>query len=1345
MKYQGKCMNEHYDTMLREHLDDASFLTSDTFEENLVQLCQKLNNEEQEKNSLKQKLEANEECLNSEKDRLHKLQDQAVQERWRLHQHICQLRRGHLDLVEQLEKGQTELANVKSELSASRDLLTRTTKLEETLAAALSSHQIDLKDIWRLFQKDIEAEGLLDGEEHETPITVSSDSVKDQVTKEICLIKTQLAKTQAALAAHAAKNLSLGDVQVQLSEALTLDCFNPKATSSSAQDILENMESSSSNSILNLSNHVQSRSCPLLLPNNNHVTCSTQTDTDTMYGINKCNNSNSVLSCRSSSAVCLDNNPKRKGLLAVYAGADNVYSVAVSHHEPGTTATGITRERSSSFKAAIEKGAKPTSVEINIPETMYEHSSEAPYATARNLESYHYVCTNNSPPVYRVSNMTNLAAVSDSNNSPISKQQVNVKDDEEENNNEEWSSPCHNRKLSILIEQPEGGSDFDAEGSLTESVTGLDTPSRSRSSKAESDQQYKTLLPKYKNPPDYQNLRDRSRDKSPDCRLMKQNHISPGNTPGNTPRNLSPITVQPEASKDNNKQKGPVTFKLDSGLTVPQVNPVQLRLSPVCRRSALTSNNNNSDSDSPPVRRSVLVNTDGDNSTTKRSVTDSNNIPIVRSHSTESNRTQPTSVRFKLEKSYSDETHGGSAFKHSGVQTSPYRLSQHSKPEADRIHVSPATSHAWLPPGTIKDSRGLLETDLDEVDLSEVDKIISSQTSEDENRKMSLRHRPRRLRRVLGSSDYDTSMTMSDGSVSFDDSEDSFDHGPHPPKISVEAPSTDSPLSSRRSSLIQDQDFLEADIRRDVFSQSNDPDVSSNRRPTCNVQLARIREEHLLKKKVLKHAAMPELAETSETESVKGGSMDSGSETPSDKDHPVFPSLPDPVLKKLGLLGDDGESAENLSEQELEEKFAMLSLSFKTDRLTLDQRVQLQERARDMAEQNVDKELKSVKESLKLLGQQCVTSEGREVLAKVQRHVEVLEQSTARVSSRAELHGAVQQEGRLSRAIEIMVQHVETIKQAYERKDQELEETRQLLQENRIIPPSGSTDYGDGHPGFSKRSMSVAGGAAKNVSSQGHHHLRAPAHPQQANSTTEMGRRRASVAAFPRLFGGVGQSGSTMINLLKRVQKIGGPRRFSADPRSRLQPTFSTTARTCSLEQKDQKQTPENVKNLQVKPSVEKPLSDCNKDANANEKKTVDWGPEEKEQIFQKGFEQGMRTGLSQDLNGFREQQAAFGEGLEELMDLNDLPDEEDEEFETETLLEKVWQLVPEWDKLGHKLRLLLVGLVAFMAVISIIYTVMPSLSPVQASQCRPCWSKSLADSLLNMYTTKQWIMKPPT
>ena len=50
----------------------------------------------------------------------------------------------------------------------------------------------------------------------------------------------------------------------------------------------------------------------------------------------------------------------------------------------------------------------------------------------------------------------------------------------------------------------------------------------------------------------------------------------------------------------------------------------------------------------------------------------------------------------------------------------------------------------------------------------------------------------------------------------------------------------------------------------------------------------------------------------------------------------------------------------------LQNKFTSLSLAFKTDKLTLEKRLEIQERYRDLSEQNVEKEIKGLRSSVEV-------------------------------------------------------------------------------------------------------------------------------------------------------------------------------------------------------------------------------------------------------------------------------------------------------------------------------------------------------------------------------------------
>lgn len=164
-----------------------------------------------------------------------------------------------------------------------------------------------------------------------------------------------------------------------------------------------------------------------------------------------------------------------------------------------------------------------------------------------------------------------------------------------------------------------------------------------------------------------------------------------------------------------------------------------------------------------------------------------------------------------------------------------------------------------------------------------------------------------------------------------------------------------------------------------------------------------------------------------------------------------FPSLPECFLHDLGLIENIALNAENLSEQDIENKFSSLSLAFKTDRVTLQERLELQHRQRDIAERNAEDEIRQLKTSIRSLNRVCQDSETREVLQRVEKQVQVLQQSTGRVSSSSEQFGAVQQEARVATAIEIMLLHVDNLKRSYEKEHNELEETRRILIEHKLL------------------------------------------------------------------------------------------------------------------------------------------------------------------------------------------------------------------------------------------------------------------------------------------------------
>ncbi|XP_078359785.1 inositol 1,4,5-triphosphate receptor associated 2-like isoform X2 [Oculina patagonica] len=131
------------------------------------------------------------------------------------------------------------------------------------------------------------------------------------------------------------------------------------------------------------------------------------------------------------------------------------------------------------------------------------------------------------------------------------------------------------------------------------------------------------------------------------------------------------------------------------------------------------------------------------------------------------------------------------------------------------------------------------------------------------------------------------------------------------------------------------------------------------------------------------------------------------------------------------------------NEKEIEKQFKTLVLAFQTDQDTLHRRLEIQARARDLAETNMNKELQSMSNVLKEFEQLCFTKDMQDMLAVLKSQVEVIKKSSRRVSTQTEQHGCVQQEARMASGVEVMISHAENLTRHLERVREDLNELRQ--------------------------------------------------------------------------------------------------------------------------------------------------------------------------------------------------------------------------------------------------------------------------------------------------------------
>ncbi|XP_006897282.1 PREDICTED: myosin-3-like [Elephantulus edwardii] len=157
-------------------------------------------------------------------------------------------------------------------------------------------------------------------------------------------------------------------------------------------------------------------------------------------------------------------------------------------------------------------------------------------------------------------------------------------------------------------------------------------------------------------------------------------------------------------------------------------------------------------------------------------------------------------------------------------------------------------------------------------------------------------------------------------------------------------------------------------------------------------------------------------------------------------------SLPVTTGKSVNFRQSDNISA---NEKEVEAEFLRLSLGFKCDWFTLEKRVKLEQRSRDLAEENLKTEITNCLKLLESLTPLCEEdNQAQEIIKKLEKSITFLSQCTVRIASRAEMLGAINQESRVSKAVEVMIQHVENLKRMYAKEHAELEELKQVLLQN---------------------------------------------------------------------------------------------------------------------------------------------------------------------------------------------------------------------------------------------------------------------------------------------------------
>ncbi|XP_026520441.1 protein MRVI1 [Notechis scutatus] len=246
-------------------------------------------------------------------------------------------------------------------------------------------------------------------------------------------------------------------------------------------------------------------------------------------------------------------------------------------------------------------------------------------------------------------------------------------------------------------------------------------------------------------------------------------------------------------------------------------------------------------------------------------------------------------------------------------------------------------------------------------------------------------------------------------------------------------------------------------------------DLQIQVQPIRMQKLTKLREEHILmRNQNLAGLKLPDLSEAAEQERGSSPTPFLVEEEESKNRYDVMPNIPDILLRKLHVQTPFSGSSPPLTEREVENVFVQLSLAFRNDSYTLESRINQAERERNIAEENTEKELDNFRGAVTSSASLWHHSEHREMYQKLLEDIAVLHRLASRLSSRAEMVGAVRQEKRMSKATEVMMQYVENLKRTYEKDHAELMEYKKLANQN------SSRSYGSPDDGVPRTSRSMS-------------------------------------------------------------------------------------------------------------------------------------------------------------------------------------------------------------------------------------------------------------------------------
>ncbi|XP_051797073.1 uncharacterized protein mrvi1 [Acanthochromis polyacanthus] len=455
-----------------------------------------------------------------------------------------------------------------------------------------------------------------------------------------------------------------------------------------------------------------------------------------------------------------------------------------------------------------------------------------------------------------------------------------------------------------------------------------------------------------------------------------------------------------------------------------------------------------------------------------------------------------------------------------------------------------------------------------------------------------------------------------------------------------------------------------------VFKSSGYKDLPTQPGPVQ--KLSKLREEHkLMRNQSIVGSKLPDLSEAAEQEKGSSSSPKPASSEETKEKSDAMPNISDVMLRKLKHSPRPAGLCTSLTEKEVENAFVQLSLAFRNDNYTLETRLKQAERERNLTEEDTEKELEDFKGALKMTSPQWQNLEQREAYQRLIETVAVLHRLATRLSSRAEIVGAVRQEKRMNKATEVMMQYVENLKRTYEKDHAELMEFKKLANQNSNRCYGGSVDTGDDGVPRPSRSMSLTLGKA-------------------------LPRRRVSVAVVPKF------------NLLN----IPGQTPATAVPSPNAGPAAGATLPAlCEANDVKGSTTPEAA---QPPAAAAAAAAECGKSVSEQESEPAkpsvnleEIRAEIKAKIEEEAYNKGYQEGLKQS-KALQEEKCEEENAAEKLLESKHKDEESGKRFKSSRRMEEVLAILTRFcPKVNVSRRLLLIALtlLVVMCVVISIFT----------------------------------------